>query len=163
MNIQSITTSQLPIIKQLAYQIWPICYAKILDSDQINYMLSNFYALSSLEEQLNQGHQFVVLYENDLPVGFASYQHNADQTNQTKLHKLYVSTDKHKKGLGQKLMNYVIMQAAMAKSTAVFLNVNRYNDALHFYTKNNFEIIKEEDIAIGNGYLMEDYVMQKQL
>jgi ribosomal protein S18 acetylase RimI-like enzyme len=38
--------------------------------------------------------------------------------------------------------------------------VNRDNPAIQFYQKFGFEIIDKEDIDIGNGFLMEDYVMK---
>jgi ribosomal protein S18 acetylase RimI-like enzyme len=38
--------------------------------------------------------------------------------------------------------------------------VNRHNRALHFYEKQGFKIIREEDIDIGSGYFMNDYVME---
>ena len=72
-------------------------------------------------------------------------------------------TQQHQKGLGQKLMDYVILKAKNKQEKAVYLNVNRNNSALHFYEKNGFKIIKSEDIEIGNGYLMEDFVMEKNL
>jgi ribosomal protein S18 acetylase RimI-like enzyme len=45
----------------------------------------------------------------------------------------------------------------------LFLNVNKYNSAIQFYHKIGFEIAKEEVIDIGNGFVMDDYVMEKQL
>jgi len=46
------------------------------------------------------------------------------------------------------------------KMRAVVLNVNRFNPAVSFYEKYGFKIIKEEVIDIGNGYVMDDYVME---
>jgi ribosomal protein S18 acetylase RimI-like enzyme len=46
---------------------------------------------------------------------------------------------------------------------ALLLNVNRNNSALNFYQRLGFTIQRKEDIAIGNGYLMEDYVMGKPI
>ena len=48
-------------------------------------------------------------------------------------------------------------------SASVILNVNRFNKALSFYERMGFKVIDEVNIEIGNGYLMEDYVMEKQL
>ncbi len=45
----------------------------------------------------------------------------------------------------------------------VELNVNRQNKAVDFYKNIGFKIIKEVDIPIGEGYFMNDYVMQKEL
>ena len=55
-------------------------------------------------------------------------------------------------------------QLAKENNSSYFiLNVNRYNKATDFYIKLGFEISYEEDIDIGNGFLMEDYVMKKRL
>ena len=35
--------------------------------------------------------------------------------------------------------------------------------AINFYKKNGFQIIREEDVDIGNGYYMNDYVMSKSI
>ena len=43
------------------------------------------------------------------------------------------------------------------------LNVNRQNQAAHFYQKAGFSITATEDIDIGNGYYMNDYIMEKDL
>ena len=48
-------------------------------------------------------------------------------------------------------------------SAILLLNVNRFNSALGFYKKIGFEVVDEVNIDIGNGYLMEDYVMEKGL
>jgi hypothetical protein len=38
--------------------------------------------------------------------------------------------------------------------------VNRFNTALGFYKRIGFSIVTEENIDIGQGYWMEDYVME---
>jgi ribosomal protein S18 acetylase RimI-like enzyme len=43
------------------------------------------------------------------------------------------------------------------------LNVNRYNKARQFYEKLGFTVIKEEDIDIGEGFFMNDYVMARSI
>jgi hypothetical protein len=41
--------------------------------------------------------------------------------------------------------------------------VNRYNKAKDFYEKAGFKIIETVDIEIGNGFYMNDYVMELPL
>ena len=48
-------------------------------------------------------------------------------------------------------------------ATVLQLNVNRHNTAKSFYEKLGFAVIKEEDIDIGSGYFMNDYIMEKRL
>lgn len=161
--IQQLSKQQLSTVRDLAYAIWPICYAAILSQDQIDYMLDRFYSIQNLEDLHQSNHHFIALYEGGEPLGFASFEHGLEGSTTTKLHKIYVLTNQHTRGLGQQLMDAVIDAAVAAGATQLQLNVNRYNKALGFYEKNNFSIVKTEDIAIGNGYLMEDYVMVKHL
>ena len=162
-TIQKITNQHLNLIKDLAYKIWPVCYANILTDDQITYMLDNFYSIENLENCIQQNHQFVILYQDQQPLGFASYQINVNSAQQAKLHKLYVDTTQHKKGLGKKLIQFVENQAQLQAQNAVFLNVNIHNNAVNFYKKQGYSILKSEVIPIGNNYVMDDYVMIKTI
>ena len=59
-------------------------------------------------------------------------------------------------------MTHIYKEVTHSGAGILELNVNRYNkNALQFYTKQGFAIIKEEDIAIGKGFFMNDFVMQK--
>ncbi len=59
------------------------------------------------------------------------------------------------------MIDYIEQQALAFGDKALFLNVNKYNSAIHFYQKTGFVIAKEEVIDIGNGFVMDDYVMEK--
>ena len=79
---------QISLIRQLAEEVWPQTYASILTGDQIAYMMQLLYSEASLREQMEDGHQFILLYEDHLPVGFASFSEIAPDV--YKLQKLYV-------------------------------------------------------------------------
>lgn len=163
MIIIEASIQEVPIIKQLAHTIWPEAYKDILSKAQLAYMLDLFYSKAALENQLQEKkQQFILIKENTTFIGFAAYELNAD-VQKAKIHKLYVLPNKQGLGLGKKLLKYIEQKAIDAGQEALFLNVNRYNTAIHFYEKNNFKIIQSVDISIGNGYLMEDYIMEKVL
>ena len=67
------------------------------------------------------------------------------------------------KGFGIQLLNEIEKIAKEVQNNVLFLNVNRFNKAQHFYKKLGFEVAYEEDVEIGNGYLMEDFVMEKNI
>lgn len=163
MKILEANTSQLPIIAELAYAIWPFAYGEILSKEQLMYMLAKFYSLEALTEQLEKrNHVFLLVEENEKFVGFASYESNIEN-HKTKIHKIYVLPETQGKGFGVQLINEIEKRAKNLQNDILFLNVNRFNKAQHFYKKLGFEIAFEEDIEIGNGYLMEDFVMEKKL
>ena len=154
---------QLPIVKDLAFKIWPIAYGEILSKKQLEYMLELIYNIESLEKQQENGQVFLLAEENGIYFGFASYEINCNTTDKTKIHKLYVLPKTQRKGIGKQLVEYIKKSAIENGNSALFLNVNRFNQALQFYKKNGFAIIETVDIEIGNGYLMEDYVMELKL
>jgi diamine N-acetyltransferase len=163
MTIIPASKDDLLIIQKLAYEIWPISYGEILSKEQLHYMLEKFYSLEALSEQFEkQNHHFLLVKEEDVVLGFASYQNNIEN-HKTKIHKIYVLPNAQGKGIGFQLINEIQSQAKKAKDDILFLNVNRFNKAQHFYSKIGFKIAYEEDIAIGNGYLMEDFVMEKEI
>ena len=157
MQLRAITSDELPIVQTLARAIWPVAYGEILSVAQIEFMLNKFYTLASLKEQQEQGQEFFVLEDSDVPIGYCAYEHQTD--GQTKLHKLYVLPDIQKKGAGRIMTEFVLAQAKAHGSHTLYLNVNRHNDALGFYKHLGFILRAEEHIPIGEGYWMEDYVL----
>lgn len=161
-QIRKATERELPIIKQLALDIWPVTYASILSPEQLNYMLDLFYSLAALEKDYNkQGYFFFILNIENEDAGYAGLE--LKENNTAHLHKIYLSADHQGKGLGKQLIHFIIDFAKNAGAQSLTLHVNRHNKALQFYQAVGFEIVKELDTAIGNGYFMNDYVMKKDL
>jgi diamine N-acetyltransferase len=152
------------IIQEIAYKTWPHTYGEILSENQLDYMLDAFYSESVLKENIKEkGHQFLLAKEKDTVLGFASFEHNYLQKNKTRIHKIYILPENQGKGIGKLLIDAIEKFANENHSSALSLNVNRFNKALTFYKKMGFEIIAHEDIEIGHGFLMEDYIMEKPL
>jgi len=160
MNIVVATKEQLAIVKNLAYKIWPNAYETILSKAQLDYMLEMIYSIDSLEKQFNNGHIFLLIEDNQNFIGFASYEINCNNSNKTKLQKLYVLPEIQGKGIGKQVIDYIKEKVVLSNNLALFLNVNKFNKAKDFYQKYGFQIIKEEIIDIGNNYIMDDYVME---
>ena len=160
MNIVVATKEQLAIVKNLANKIWPNAYETILSKAQLDYMLEMIYSIDSLEKQFNNGHIFLLIEDNQNFIGFASYEINCNNSNKTKLQKLYVLPEIQGKGIGKQVIDYIKEKVVLSNNLALFLNVNKFNKAKDFYQKYGFQIIKEEVIDIGNNYIMDDYVME---
>lgn len=153
----------IPAIQGLAYEIWPSAYGKILSKAQLDYMLDKIYSITSLEHQFTVlKHNFIIVFADGIPVGFAAYSPHAN-AEEYHLNKIYVLTDQQGKNLGKKILDYIIKEIKNVGAKTLQLNVNRYNSAIHFYEKQGFKIIREEDIDIGEGFFMNDYVMELKL
>tara|TARA_B100001105_G_C22224764_1_gene371251 strand:+ start:165 stop:662 length:498 start_codon:yes stop_codon:yes gene_type:complete len=151
------------IIREIADRTWYTTYLSILSSEQLDYMLEMMYSPAAFSEQiLIKNHHFLLASENGNILGFASYELNY-HTETAKVHKLYVVPEAQGKGVGQKLLSVIEHEALKNNNDKIVLNVNRFNKAVNFYKKAGFEKAGEEDINIGNGYLMEDFIMKKEL
>ena len=89
-HLEKITKNQLPIIKDLAYAIWPSTYGDILSNAQLEYMLDTFYSIANLERQIDNGQIFELFFEDNKVVGFVAYEFNCKETSLLKIHKIYL-------------------------------------------------------------------------
>jgi ribosomal protein S18 acetylase RimI-like enzyme len=163
-SIEKNEDTNFTAIRAIAKEVWPIAYGTILSEIQLDYMMEMMYSIDSLQLQANsKNHHFILANENDVTLGFASYEFNISETSKTKIHKIYILSTQQGKGIGKKLIDFIHTEAKNHHQEALLLNVNKYNSAQDFYKKLGFTIDHEEVIDIGNGYVMDDYVMQKAI
>lgn len=156
-----VAIDELQTVHDLAHATWPTAYGKILSPEQLRYMLEKIYNVDSLITQAKTGHHFFLALQNNTPIGFASF--SSVSPDRYRLHKLYVLPGSQGTGAGKFLLDFVIANARDAGASYLELNVNRHNKALEFYKRNGFRIAREEDIDIGEGFFMNDYVMELDL
>lgn len=164
-EIRSAAAADMAIIHDLAHIIWPHAYLEILSRDQVAYMLRIMYnhdVLKALEQR--DDHKFLIASQKGLPVGFALY-HPKIPTDISvyQLSKIYVHPLYQDKGIGKQILEYIIDNLQLLRVSTLELNVNRNNRAISFYQKLGFKITREVDLDIGNGYFMNDYVMEKSI
>jgi diamine N-acetyltransferase len=158
-EIKIASAKDIPLIQQLTYAIWPQTYSSIISKAQIDYMLELMYSTAALQNQMEKdGCTFIIVYDNNEPVAFASYNQIKPQT--WKLNKIYILPSQQGKGTGRFIINYIIDAIKPYNAKALQLQVNRNNKAKDFYQKLGFTIIETVDFDIGNDYVMNDYVME---
>ena len=164
-TIRTAGTDHIDVIHTLAHRTWRIAYKEMISPEQLEYMLKMMYSHDSLQYQMQeQQHTFIIAYDDEVPVGFAAYYPKYDiSPTLYRLDKLYVLTDQHGKGIGKKLVDYIISAIKPLGASILELTVNRRNKSLSFYQKLGFTIVSEIDHPIGEGFFMNDYVMQKSL
>ena len=181
-RIIAATPADHETIRQLAHATWPDTFGEILSPAQITYMLEMMYSPDTLREQTGKGHIFHLLLERVKedkavtpgrpyadagadryrPVGYFSYETDY-LPNTTKLHKLYALPEVQGRGYGRAMIEYVAAVARRAGQQKLCLDVNYKNAAIGFYEYLGFVKIDRFDADIGNGYLMEDWRMEKGL
>lgn len=161
-TIREATVADVDTILQIAEDTWWPTYEPLLGKEQVTYMLGTIYSRDKIAGQLaNKEQTFLLLTEDEHPVAFAAYSPREEDADIYKLHKLYCLPVTQGKGYGKILINAVADKTKEAGKHTLDLNVNRYNNAKTFYEKMGFEVVYEEDIAIGT-YWMNDFVMRKK-
>jgi ribosomal protein S18 acetylase RimI-like enzyme len=162
-EITEATSQDLPLIRQLAEQTFHVTYLPLQPKEKVDYLFDLMYNPASLAEQMKNGQRFILAKDETGYQGYASYEINCKKIGLTKIHKIYVLPTAQGKGVGKKLINAIAKLALKNKNQALSLNVYRKNPAIEFYEKLGFEKVDEVDIDVGNGFTMNDYVMEKIL
>lgn len=161
-EIRVVSKEDLWQIRELALLIFPLTYQDIVEAVQIDYMMELFYTPGNLIKQFDSGQTFLIISSEGTAAGFASYTRlNAE--GDFKLNKIYLNAKLQGKGLGRSLLHDLISRLKEDGGVRLQLNVNRFNKAVGFYKNMGFAVKKEELLDIGNGYFMDDYVMELNL
>jgi ribosomal protein S18 acetylase RimI-like enzyme len=160
-RLRAAGASDIPVVQALARDIWHRHYPGIISHEQIEYMLAHGYSRDALARFVTGDDAALVLAViDDRAVGFAAWYRVDAAT--TKLDKLYVLPEHHGAGVGRALIEHAASFARDRGCTALTLNVNRNNTgAIRAYERCGFAIRERGDFPIGNGFVMEDFVMAR--
>ena len=148
----------------LAAIIWRACYPGIISHAQIDYMLERMYALDTMRDEIQrQRIRYERLLLDGELAGFAAYG-PAEQPDVFKLHKLYLHPERHVLGLGSLLLRHCEGAVRQMGGRRLVLNVNKGNArAIAVYQNNGYRISDSVVLDIGNGFVMDDHVLEKEL
>lgn len=147
----------------LAHKIWHEHYPGIITVEQIDYMLARGYTRQVIQDEMScQGVIWLTIRSGETMIGFVALGPHALGT--MKLHKLYLLPDYHGTGIGARTLAEVEQIARDNDAAMLVLNVNRHNTkAIRAYERAGWHVAEEIVADIGNGYVMDDYLMMKQL
>jgi len=155
---------QLADVRALAEAVWRVHYPGIIAPGQIEYMLARGYsdeALAPFVDGPDRGLDLALV--GGAPAGFAAW-YATDRIGEVKLDKLYVLPDAQRSGVGGALIAHVAAKAREAGAVSLILNVNKKNaQAIRAYEKHGFAVKMAVVVDIGEGYVMDDYVMEKRV
>ena len=161
MHIRAAGAADISLLRDLAQRIWRACYPSIISAEQIEFMLEWMYSEEQIRKEIAEGVTWEVI-ENEQreTVGFLAFHLEPD--NRVKLNKLYVLPEIQGKGIGFAALRHVCESAAKLGARAVWMQVNKGNHrAVGAYKKAGFHIAEEAVFDIGNGFVMDDYLMEK--
>jgi ribosomal protein S18 acetylase RimI-like enzyme len=163
-RLAAVEPSQWPALRELATTIWRECYAAIITPAQIDFMLAERFSDDALARlTADAEHQLAVLWLGKRAVGYCGSGPGGEPAAQ-KLGQLYLLAEMRGRGLGRLMLAEVEQRARSRGAERLVLQVNKQNAAaIAFYQRQSFTIREAAVFDIGNGFVMDDYVMQKPL
>ena len=149
-------TTDFELIEKMAKDIWQQYYTPIIGSNQVVYMLDKYYSKDALKEQSRKGQEFWLVISEGSPVGYIGISKRSD--NNSFIHKFYLQPQLHRKNIGSLVFKRLIEIYQTANVFRLQVNINNFK-AVNFYFKCGFRIEKRLVLDIGEGYVMDDYIM----
>lgn len=152
---------QINVIVGLAREIWNEYFTAIIGKSQVDYMLEKFQSKKAITEQLEEGCSYFLIKDNNEAIGYIGV---LPKDKKLFLSKLYVKSAERGKGYGREAIKFLEELAIKKGVNRISLTVNKNNSAtIETYKKLGFEVRDHVIQDIGNGFVMDDYEMQKDL
>lgn len=160
-----ITCSEVKNISELAIlasQIWHEYWVEILSIEQIDYMVDKFQSELAIKNQIeNENYVYFFIQNDNENVGYIGLSKKVDYLF---LSKFYIKKDYRNKGIGTQTFEFIKEFAIHNCYKKIQLTVNKNNkNTIEAYKKWGFEIVNSVVSPIGNGFVMDDYIMEYNL
>lgn len=161
-TLHALTEADFDDLTRLARTIWQEHYVPIIGAAQVEYMLGTRFNADYLRTYIDSMDRWLdILDLHGTPVGYCSYA-LTEVPGEMKLEQLYLRSSLHGKGLGTMMMRHILARAAALGRTVVMLQVNKNNEgAIAVYRRWGFRIRHAVIVDIGQGFVMDDYIMEK--
>ncbi len=151
--------SQIARLALLAKEIWEEYYPAIISQKQIIYMIDTFQSPSAIATQITEDMQYYLTVSDGEEIGYLAY--SMEQGDALFLSKIYIKRDYRNKGNGREVFEFINQQASKNQCKTIWLTVNKHNNAaIDIYLKRGFTVSESVKKNIGNGFFMDDYVME---
>ena len=153
--IRNATINDIEKIADIKINGWQTAYRGVIDDDFLNSMDRNV-EIEKRKNNIENGTPIIVAEFNDEVVGYCLYRDynknpesysNAD----CEISSLYVKSSLKRKGIGRKLMEYVINELKILGKTKMILGCLKENyPSRAFYEKMGGKILKYDEIKFGD-------------
>ena len=156
------TAEDIAELAKLADTVWHEYFPCILSDEQIDYMVEKFQSVPALTDQLNnQGYRYFFLQLGDTKIGYTGIK---AEDGKLFLSKIYILKPYRGHGYASQALRFLEEICHKEKLSSIWLTVNKHNDpTIAVYKKKGFQTIRTQVADIGNGFVMDDYIMEKPI
>ena len=156
------TREEIETTAQLAAEIWREHYISIITAEQIEYMLDKFQSVPAMTDQIeHQGYEYYLMRADGIDAGYMAVK---AEDSKLFLSKFYILKAHRGRGIGSRAIDFLAELCKERKLHAIWLTVNRNNaSSIAVYERKGFRIVRTQVADIGGGYVMDDFVMEKEI
>ncbi len=153
--------SEIAEIAALADEVWHEHYSNLLSKGQIDYMVEKFQSEKAIVEAIaKDSYTYYAIRDAGQIIGYCAAQ-PCEKDHSLFLSKLYIHADYRGKRISRLVMAMLSERCITDGYHSIWLTVNKGNKtSIEIYRKLGFTIEREQVTDIGNGYVMDDYVMR---
>lgn len=158
MELVLVQENLVNITSEFASDVFIDYYNGLIGNKQATYMANLFLSSKAIQDLIDKGAIFKLAMNNNEPIGFIEY---VLEENKVFLSKLYVRKDLRHTGIGKMMLEDCIRFAKQNNRNTIYLTVNKGNTpSIDIYNHIGFKQIDSMVNDIGNGYVMDDYIME---
>ncbi len=146
-------------VADLATVIWHEHFPSIIGEDQVDYMVDKFQSVPAITDQIEkEGYRYYKICDEDGLAGYFGIKTEDDAS--LFLSKFYIKKEERGKGLAGQALDYMVAICQEQGLDKIWLTCNKHNDdTLAIYDHMGFEVTGSQVTDIGNGFVMDDYVL----
>ena len=158
-----ITRNHISAVATLADEIWNQHFVSIIGQQQVDYMLEKFQNAEAIRSQIDTGYEYYIASQDSHSLGYLALVPDETQ-GKVMLSKLYLLKDARGQGNGMQLLNFAKERSREVSASVLWLTVNRDNEpSIDWYKRKGFIVTREAKADIGNGFYMDDFIMEYKL
>ncbi|MEF9877169.1 MAG: GNAT family N-acetyltransferase [Gordonibacter sp.] len=150
----------------LADEIWHEYWPALIGAEQTDYMVEQFQSLAAIERALrDDAYEYWFLHDDSdgRLVGYTG-GHPEPATNRYFISKIYLRAAERGHGFASQTVRFYESLCRERGLSALYLTVNKGNElAIRAYLGKGFVTIDSVETDIGEGYIMDDFIMEKQV
>jgi ribosomal protein S18 acetylase RimI-like enzyme len=151
-------------VAALATEIWNEHFPSIIGQAQVDYMLRKFQSVDAIHRQIGQQrYEYFLVGRPGSRAGYFAIV-PLEEERSMQLSKLYLRRGARGRGLGGRIVEWLEAQCRSRGLDKLWLTVNKDNRAsIDFYERAGFKTESASIFDIGDGFIMDDYVMAKPI
>ncbi|OUP09192.1 GNAT family N-acetyltransferase [Collinsella sp. An2] len=150
-------------LAELAGGIWREYWPALIGADQTEYMVAQFQSLDAIRRDMAE-HDYeywFICAEDGHVVGYTG-GHVEPETNRFFISKIYLLAAERGRGYARAVVEFYERLCRERGLRAMHLTVNKHNElGVRAYRGTGFATIDSVETPIGEGFIMDDYIMEK--